>query len=282
MCVIQIGFYLHLTIGRSPSFNQHQFITGSLFRTQYYFREFNLSLQLPQSNLQGRHIRFRKCYQLLFVLFDSLLRCIIQRFKMCQRIGGKFCLLNVQIYFLTGFGDSHKEYFGRNTIYDHRIVFRLPFLLVVSFRTAIETDYIAGIFQLPDTCRIEVAPCLQYFLFFGIALQLLRQFAVFSLQSIYFIQYLQTTSSCPSFRCDHSIFLMLLILKQFQSSCQAVGKTDILLQFRIVGSTLLFLHDVDYTKFAQAVQEFFVFLMINQECEFLHFCNHASSSFLFS
>ena len=201
---------------------------------------------------------------------------------MCQRISGKFGLFYIQIYFLTGFGDGHKEHFGRNTVNDHRIVFRLPFFFIVSFRTAIETDHITGIFQLPDTCRIKVAPCLQCFLFFSVALQLLRQFAMLNLQSIHFVQYLQTTSGSSSFRCDHSIFLMLLILKQFQSSCQTVGKTDILLQFSIVGSTLLFLHDVDHAKFAQAVQEFFVFLMINQECKFLHFCNHASTSFLFS
>ena len=33
MCVIQISLYLHLTECRRPSFNQHQFVTGSLLGT---------------------------------------------------------------------------------------------------------------------------------------------------------------------------------------------------------------------------------------------------------
>ena len=170
MCVIQGSLDFHLTECRSPSFNQHQFITGGLFGTQHDFREFNLSLQFFQGSLQRRNFRLRQCNELLLILFDRLFRRIIHRFKACQRVCWKFCLLHIQVYLLSGFRYRDKEYFGRNTIHNHRIVFRLPLFFVVSFRAAIKTYHITSIFQFLNICRLKVSPRFQRFFFFRIAL----------------------------------------------------------------------------------------------------------------
>ena len=132
--------------------------------------------------------------------------------------------------------------------------------------------------QKIQTFRLEITPGFQGGFLLLIVLQLLLQLRFFTLQHIHFVQHFQPASS----RSGCSFLRFAQFMQHFQCCLQTRRKPDAVLQLCIISYSLLFFSHVHYSKFAHSVQKCLVLLMIYKECELLHFCNHASASFLLS
>ena len=158
------------------------------------------------------------------------------------------------------------------------IVLLYPFFIKIFFRTHEELDIPSLIFQAGNNLPIKIAPNFHLGYFFVKLRYTLIQILYLILQTFVSADYLVGRNTGMHIGI-HRFFSQII----HTGKCVLIEGTFLhkVLQ-RIIHLPTLSFDNMYNSQFTNLTEEFLVFLVVHKKCQFLHFRNHASASFLFS